>query len=237
MGKSTVIRGSEKSVRKRKGTTKTEGRTFLDTKEGVRGKGGSDGVEKRGSDISVKERAGLTWDRERERDRVLQSRCLSERTEKVVSVGLARVARGEGRNKESRREKEQTGESRARGGETRNSMLGPDGSERDGISQPEECLSRQRRSSETGLVQSSQISPWEGDFLLAVRVLSVGLTPSRSFGSLFLPVISLFPTPPPHPSPRPPPRSIVSPRACSSSPSRIDVYPRGESVRVRKKER
>lgn len=129
-------------------------------------------MEKRGSDISVKERAGLTWDRERERDRVLQSRCLSERTEKVVSVGLARVARGEGRNKESRREKEQTGESRARGGETRNSMLGPDGSERDGISQPEECLSRQRRSSETGLVQSSQISPWEGDFLFAVRVLS-----------------------------------------------------------------
>lgn len=80
-------------------------------------------MEKRGSDISVKERAGLTWDRERERDRVLQSRCLSERTEKVVSVGLARVARGEGRNKESRREKEQTGESRARGGETRNAHV------------------------------------------------------------------------------------------------------------------
>lgn len=52
-------------------------------------------MEKRGSDVSAKERAGLTWDRERERDRVLQSRCLSERTEKVVSVGLARVARGE----------------------------------------------------------------------------------------------------------------------------------------------
>lgn len=129
-------------------------------------------MEKRGSDISVKERAGLTWDRERERDRVLQSRCLSERTEKVVSVGLARVARGKAGIK-------RVGERRSKRGslvreeekrETR--MLGPDGSERDGISQPEECLSRQRRSSETGLVQSSQISPWEGDFLFAVRVLS-----------------------------------------------------------------
>lgn len=61
--------------------------------------------------------------------------------------------------------------------------------------------------------------------LRGARSFAVGLTPSRSFGSLFSPVISLFPTPPPHPSPCPPPRSIVSPRACSSSPSRIRRLP------------
>lgn len=196
-------------------------------------------MEKRGSDISVKERAGLTWDRERERDRVLQSRCLSERTEKVVSVGLARGLPG------GKAGIKRVGERRSKRGslvreeekrETR--MLGPDGSERDGISQPEECLSRQRRSSETGLVQSSQISPWEGDFLFAVRVLSRWALRRRAHSALcfhllfpffLLPLRTLHPCPPP--------RSIVSPRACSSSPSRIDVYPRGESVRVRKKER
>lgn len=73
------------------------------------GERGSDGVEKRGSDVSVKERAGLTWDRERERDRVLQSRCLSERTEKVVSVGLARVARGKAGIKRARERRSKRG--------------------------------------------------------------------------------------------------------------------------------
>lgn len=89
MGKSTVIRAREKSVRRRKERRGQKVERFL-TRKRESGERGSDGVEKRGSDISVKERAGLTWDRERERDRVLQSRCLSERTEKVVSVGLAR---------------------------------------------------------------------------------------------------------------------------------------------------
>lgn len=51
---------------------------------------------------------------------------------------------------------------RGRGGGER----GPDGSERDGVSQPEECLSWQRRGSGTGSVQSSQVSPREGDILL-----------------------------------------------------------------------
>lgn len=51
---------------------------------------------------------GLTWT-EKERDRVLQSRCLSERTEKVVSVGPARGCKGKveiERERESKREKE-----------------------------------------------------------------------------------------------------------------------------------
>lgn len=121
----------------------------------------------------IGKRASGTYVGQRKRETECYSHDVSRsgrrRWYRWVSRGLPG---GEGRNKESQREKEQTGESRARGGETRNSMLGPDGSERDGISQPEECLSRQRRSSETGLVQSSQISPWEGDFLLAVRVLS-----------------------------------------------------------------
>lgn len=170
MGKSAVIRASEKSVRKRKERRRQKVERFL-TRKRESGERGSDGVEKRGSDISVKERAGLTWDRERERQSATVTMSLGADGEGGIG-GSRAGCQGEGRNKESQREKEQTGESRARGGETRNSMLGPDGSERDGISQPEECLSRQRRSSETGLVQSSQISPWEGDFLFAVRVLS-----------------------------------------------------------------
>lgn len=150
---------------------------------------------------------GLTWDRERERQSATVTMSLGADGEGGIG-GSRAGCQGEGRNKESQREKEQPGEPRAREGKTRNSMLGPDGSERDGISQPEECLSRQRRSSEAGLVQSSQISPWEGDFLFALRVLSVGFTLSRLFGSI-LPVISLFPIPHPHPSPRPLPHSIV----------------------------
>lgn len=55
---------------------------------------------------------------------------------------------------------------------------GPDGSERDGVSQPEECLSWQRRGSGTGSVQSSQVSPREGDILLR------GAHVPRSFGAL-----------------------------------------------------
>lgn len=63
---------------------------------------------------------------------------------------------------------------RGRGGGER----GPDGSERDGVSQPEECLSWQRRGSGTGSVQSSQVSPREGDILLR------GAHVPRSFGAL-----------------------------------------------------
>lgn len=66
MGKSTVIRASEKSVRRRKERRRQKVERFL-TRKREPGERGSDGVEKRGSDISVKERAGLTWDRERER--------------------------------------------------------------------------------------------------------------------------------------------------------------------------
>lgn len=53
-----------------------------------------------------------------------------------------------------------------------------DGSERDGVSQPEECLSWQRRGSGTGSVQSSQVSPREGDILLR------GVHVPRSIGAL-----------------------------------------------------
>lgn len=78
--------------------------------------------------------------------------------------------------------------------EKRRRTLGTDGSERDGVSQPEECLSWLRRGTGTGSVQSSQISPREGDILSAVRVLSgpdvvafITTTPSSRYLFLFSP--------------------------------------------------
>lgn len=171
MGKSTVIRASEQSVRRRKERRRQKVERFLTRKResGERGKRRSGKERER----YIGKRASGTYVGQRKRERQSATVTMSLGADGEGGIGGSRAGcQGEGRNKESRREKEQTGESRARGGETRNSMLGPDGSERDGISQPEECLSRQRRSSETGLVQSSQISPWEGDFLFAVRVLS-----------------------------------------------------------------
>lgn len=105
MGKSTAIRASEMSVKKRKARRRQEVERFLTRKRGP-GARGSEGEKRRGSDIG-KRASGTHVDRERERDRVLQSRCLSERTEKVVSVGPARGCKGKVEiERESKREKE-----------------------------------------------------------------------------------------------------------------------------------
>lgn len=172
MGKSTVIRASEQSVRRRKERRRQKVERFLTRKResGARGKRRSGKERER----YIGKRASGTYvgQRKRERQSATVTMSLGADGEGGIGGSRARVARGKAGIK-------RVGERRSKRGslvreeekrETR--MLGPDGSERDGISQPEECLSRQRRSSETGLVQSSQISPWEGDFLLAVRVLS-----------------------------------------------------------------
>lgn len=79
-----------------------------------------------------------------EQGNAVEPRCFSERTEKVISIGLARGGRGKGtdREREKGRTEMQSRRRRieSRGGEER----GPDGSERDGVSQLEECLSWQR---------------------------------------------------------------------------------------------
>lgn len=89
-----------------------------------------------------------------------------EEREKVISMEGVR-ARGKGagsvNGERGKTEKEREGnEGRAR--ET-DAYIGPDGSERDGVSKLEECFSWQRRGSGTVSVQSSQVSPREGDIL------------------------------------------------------------------------
>lgn len=145
------------------------------------GQAGGERERERRSDIG-KRASGTYVDREGERQSATVTMSLGADGE--GGIGGSRAGLQGGRQKERERERATgvVGSARRR---TRSSTLGPDGSERDGISQPEECLSRQRRSSETGLVQSSQISPWEGDFLSAVRVLLVGLTSSRLSGPVF----------------------------------------------------
>lgn len=103
----------------------------------------------------------------------------------MISIGLARGDRGQGHGPKRARERENGDAKNGRGIGNKEREGGggggrerPDGSERDGVSQPEECLSWQRRGSGTGSVQSSQVSPREGDILLR------GLHVPRSFGVL-----------------------------------------------------
>lgn len=104
-----------------------------------------------------------------ERGNAVEPRCFSELTEKV---DIDRPCAGWSRQRQKERERGRKIESKR--GEER----GPDGSERDGVSQPKECFSWQRRGSGTGSVQSSQVSPREGDILLR------GAHVPRSVGAL-----------------------------------------------------
>lgn len=125
--------------------TRIEDQTFLDTKdrEGERN-------SKRGNES---ERASGT---NVERENAVEPRCFSERTEKVISIGPTRGVRGKGtdrkREEEGERRSKEWEKDRERYREVKKEGRGPDGSERDGVNQPEECLSWQRRGSGTGSV-------------------------------------------------------------------------------------
>lgn len=96
----------------------------------------------------------------------------------MISIGLARDGRGKGTDRKRGKKREQRCKEQEKDRMGRRGERGPNGSERDGVRQPEECFSWQRRGSGTGSVQSSQVSPREGDILL--RVIHV----PRSFGAL-----------------------------------------------------
>lgn len=119
------------SVRNGERVTEIGDQTFLDTKEGTEKESEKGGGES--------ECAPLWSERARRRHGV------SQRTEKVISIGFARGGweekrrRKEGKGRE--REGKKTVERRCRE-KDRDERWGPDGSERDGVSEPEECLSR-----------------------------------------------------------------------------------------------
>lgn len=94
-GKENRGKSEENEHSGKEGVTRTGDRTFLDTKdrEGERnGEGRSDVVRK------------SEWDHRGARKCGIEPRCFSERTEKVISIGLARGGRGRGTDR--KREKE-----------------------------------------------------------------------------------------------------------------------------------
>lgn len=105
MGKSTAIRASEMSVRKRKARRRQEVERFLTRKRGP-GPRGSEGEKRRGSHIG-KRASGTHVDRERERRSATVTMSLGADGE--GGIGRPRAGlQGEGRNREreSKREKE-----------------------------------------------------------------------------------------------------------------------------------